>query len=89
MISVPPEIAAILAKLRAAGYEAQSVGGCVRDSLLGFIPGDWDLCTSAPPEAVIACFGEDRTVPTGLKHGTVTVLPDGRPLERPWQRLRT
>ena len=73
MISPPPEIAAILAKLRAAGHEAQAVGGCVRDSLLGRTPGDWDICTSALPEAVVACFGEENTIPTGMKHGTVTV----------------
>ena len=58
MIPIPPEIAAILAKLRAGGYEAQAVGGCVRDSLLGRTPGDWDVCTSALPEEVSACFGE-------------------------------
>jgi len=73
MISVPPEIGAILAKLRAAGYEAQPVGGCVRDSLLGLTPGDWDICTSALPEEIVAVFGEANTIPTGLKHGTVTV----------------
>ena len=77
MISVPKEIQAILDTLRAAGYEAQPVGGCVRDSLLGFAPGDWDICTSALPEQVIACFGEGSTVPTGIKHGTVTVRSGG------------
>ena len=73
MIPIPAEIASILAKLRTAGYEAQPVGGCVRDSLLGRTPGDWDVCTSALPEEIIALFGEADTIPTGLKHGTVTV----------------
>lgn len=73
MIPVPPEIRAILASLRALGREAFPVGGCVRDSLLGLTPGDWDVCTSALPEEVVACFGEENTIPTGLKHGTVTV----------------
>ena len=81
MITVPPEIAAILDKLRAAGHEAQAVGGCVRDSLLGLTPGDWDICTSALPEEVVACFGEADTIPTGMKHGTVTVRSGGRTAE--------
>ncbi len=78
MIPVPPEIGAILTKLRTAGYEAQPVGGCVRDSLLGLTPGDWDICTSALPEEVVALFGEEDTIPTGMKHGTVTVRSGGR-----------
>lgn len=65
--------------LWAAGYEACPVGGCVRDSLLGRAPGDWDVATSARPEAVTALFG--RTVPTGLQHGTVTVLLAGMGIE--------
>ena len=77
MISVPPEIEAILAALRGAGFEAYPVGGCVRDSLLGLTPGDWDVATSARPEQVIALFGEENTIPTGLKHGTVTVRSGG------------
>jgi len=78
MISIPKEIASILARLRSEGYEAQCVGGCVRDSLLGLEPGDWDICTSALPEEVTACFGEENTIPTGMKHGTVTVRSGGR-----------
>lgn len=77
MIAVPPAIEEILGRLRAAGWEACPVGGCVRDSLLGRTPGDWDVATAAPPEAVIACFGGENTLPTGLKHGTVTVLCGG------------
>jgi tRNA nucleotidyltransferase (CCA-adding enzyme) len=78
MIPIPPEISFILEKLRSAGFEAQPVGGCVRDSLLGLAPGDWDICTSALPEEVVALFGEENTIPTGLKHGTVTVRSGAR-----------
>ena len=81
MISLPPEIAAILDKLRAGGYEAQAVGGCVRDSLLGLTPGDWDICTSALPGEIVACFGAADTIPTGMKHGTVTVRSGGKTAE--------
>ena len=65
--------AALLERLHGAGYRAYAVGGCVRDSLLGLAPHDWDLCTSARPEQVIALFGGNRCIPTGLQHGTVTV----------------
>ena len=65
--------AALLERLHGAGYRAYAVGGCVRDSLLGLAPHDWDLCTSAWPEQVIALFGGSRCIPTGLQHGTVTV----------------
>ena len=54
------------------------MGGCVRDSLLGLDPHDWDLCTSARPEQVMALFGEEKCIPTGLQHGTVTVKQGGR-----------
>ena len=64
--------AALLARLHGAGYAAYAVGGCVRDSLLGRTPQDWDLCTSARPEQVLALFGEGQCIPTGLQHGTVT-----------------
>lgn len=58
--------------LREAGYAAHPVGGCVRDLLLGRVPGDWDVATSARPEQVQALFS--HTVPTGIQHGTVTVV---------------
>ena len=54
------------------------MGGCVRDSLLGRIPQDWDLCTSARPEQVLALFGEGQCIPTGLQHGTVTIKYGGQ-----------
>ena len=70
--------AALLARLHGAGYAAYAVGGCVRDSLLGRTPQDWDLCTSARPEQVLALFGEGQCIPTGLQHGTVTIKYGGR-----------
>ena len=69
----------VLETLQNAGYEAWYVGGCVRDTLLGRPIHDWDVTTSALPEQVQALF--PRTVPTGLRHGTVTVLSDGGPVE--------
>ena len=70
--------ALLLDALHGAGYAAYAVGGCVRDSLLGLDPHDWDLCTSARPEQVMALFGEEKCIPTGLQHGTVTVKQGGR-----------
>lgn len=70
--AIPAAVAALCAALRRAGYAAHPVGGCVRDLLLGRAPGDWDVTTSALPENVIAMF--PHTVPTGIAHGTVTVL---------------
>lgn len=67
--------------LNAAGFEAALVGGCVRDTLLGRTPGDYDITTAAMPEQTLKVFAGDRVIPTGLKHGTVTVLRDGMPLE--------
>ena len=69
----------VLDTLQRAGFEAWYVGGCVRDTLLGRPIHDWDVTTSALPEQVLALF--PRTVPTGLQHGTVTVLSDSGPVE--------
>lgn len=77
-ISVPAPAAALLDELEAAGYEAWLVGGCVRDSLLGSTPGDWDVTTSALPEEMQRVFAGRRVIETGLKHGTLTVLADDR-----------
>jgi len=71
-IMLPDKVKQILNKLTSCGYEAYAVGGCVRDSLLGRKPEDWDITTSAPPMQVKQLFS--RTVDTGLQHGTVTVL---------------
>lgn len=67
--------------LQSAGFEAYAVGGCVRDSLLGKIPNDWDITTSAKPEDMKSVFADFHCIDTGIKHGTVTVVIDGEPLE--------
>ena len=69
--------AELLDTLHKAGYAAYVVGGCVRDSLLGLTPHDWDLCTSALPQQVMELFGAEKCIPTGLQHGTVTVKQSG------------
>lgn len=71
-IELPQKVKKILDTLTEAGYEAYAVGGCVRDSILGRIPNDWDVTTSATPMEVKALF--PRTVDTGIQHGTVTVM---------------
>ena len=71
-IEMPSEVKFIISELESHEYEAFAVGGCIRDSLLGRTPNDWDITTSAKPEEVKAIF--HRTVDTGIKHGTVTVL---------------
>lgn len=71
-ILLPPSVKYILDLLHGKGFEAYAVGGCVRDSVLGREPDDWDITTSAKPEEVKAIFR--RTVDTGIQHGTVTVL---------------
>ena len=77
-ITIEPGASALLDALHRAGFAAYAVGGCVRDSLLGLAPHDWDLCTAARPEQVMELFGEKQCIPTGLQHGTVTVKRDGR-----------
>ena len=76
-IALDEGAAYLLDRLHAAGHGAYAVGGCVRDSLLGLVPHDWDLCTSATPAEVLALFGEEHCIPTGLQHGTVTIKSHG------------
>ena len=71
-IRLPQKVNRIITSLQNAGFEAYAVGGCVRDSILGREPGDWDITTSAMPEETKALF--EKTVDTGIEHGTVTVL---------------
>lgn len=78
-IVLPEKVACIIHKLETAGYQAYAVGGCVRDTILGRIPDDWDITTSATPEQVKSVFL--RTVDTGIEHGTVTVLMQGEGFE--------
>ena len=71
-IQLPEKVQYIIQALEGAGFEAYAVGGCVRDSLLGRVPDDWDITTSARPLEVKAVF--PRTIDTGIQHGTVTVM---------------
>lgn len=73
-IELPVKVRMIIQKLEEAGFEAYAVGGCVRDSLLGRTPDDWDITTSANPYQVKQIF--NRTIDTGIQHGTVTVMMD-------------
>ncbi|MDO4292844.1 MAG: CCA tRNA nucleotidyltransferase [Eubacteriales bacterium] len=73
-IVLPEAVRRIIETLQGGGFEAWAVGGCIRDSILGRQPDDWDITTSARPEQVKALF--KRTVDTGIQHGTVTVLQD-------------
>ena len=74
-IELPKHVAFIIGKLYENGYEAFAVGGCVRDAIMGRTPHDWDITTSARPEEVKAIF--NKTIDTGIKHGTVTVMLKG------------
>ena len=78
---LPAHVAELLTCLKRAGFSAYVVGGCVRDSLLGLTPHDWDICTSALPDQMQAVFRGLHTVETGLKHGTLTVIVDHVPYE--------
>lgn len=78
-INIPKGAKAVIWLLERDGYEAYVVGGCVRDSLLGLEPHDWDICTSATPDEVLRLCAKHRikTIETGLKHGTVTICVQG------------
>ena len=71
-IRLPEKVHQIITTLQEHGYEAYAVGGCVRDSILGRVPGDWDITTSATPLETKALF--EKTFDTGIEHGTITVL---------------
>ena len=71
-IQVPKNVKLIINILESNGYEAYAVGGCVRDAVLGREPNDWDITTSAMPEDVKRIF--HKTIDTGIKHGTITVM---------------
>ena len=73
-IKMPGKVNKIIGVLQEAGFEAYAVGGCIRDSLLGRTPNDWDITTSAKPMEVKALFS--YTIDTGIQHGTVTILLD-------------
>ena len=75
-IKLPKSVQLIIHKITESGYEAYAVGGCVRDSLRGCSPNDWDICTSALPEKIEDIFSEFHIIETGLQHGTVTIMID-------------
>ena len=81
LITLPSPVSFLMNRLYRAGFSAYAVGGCVRDSLLGQAPHDWDICTFALPEQIQHVFADQRLVTTGLKHGTVTVVLDHIPFE--------
>lgn len=71
----------IIQELEKCGHEAYMVGGCVRDSVLGRKPHDYDICTSATPDEILKAFPDEEIIPTGLQHGTVTILINKEPFE--------
>lgn len=80
-ISIPDDVKFILSVLQTYNIEAYIVGGCVRDSLLGRTPNDWDICTAATPEEVKKIFSKFHVIETGIQHGTVTIMYNGEPYE--------
>ena len=80
-MDMPKNVDTAIDLLQSAGFEAYAVGGCVRDSLLGKTPNDWDITTSAKPEDMKSVFADFHCIDTCIKHGTVTVVIDGEPLE--------
>lgn len=80
-IEVPAPVYFIIQELEKHGHEAYMVGGCVRDSVLGRKPHDYDICTSATPDEILQAFPYEEIIPTGLQHGTVTILINKEPFE--------
>lgn len=81
MLKISDNASKAIEMLNDAGFEAYAVGGCVRDLVMGNVPGDFDITTSALPEQTKKVFKNERTLETGIKHGTLTVLMGGEPLE--------
>ena len=80
-LTLPPVVQRLLHTLQQAGYEAYVVGGCVRDSLMGRVPNDWDICTSALPDQLEQLFGGYPLLLNGKRHGTVAVVLEGHSWE--------
>lgn len=80
-ILIPEYVRVLMQRLHSRGFEAYIVGGCVRDSVLGIVPHDFDITTNALPEQMLEAFFDMRVIETGLKHGTLTVLSEGNPIE--------
>ncbi len=81
MLKLPDGVLYCMQTLWDKGFAAHIVGGCVRDSLLDKQPVDWDLCTAALPQQIIDAFPNNKVIPTGIAHGTVTVLVEDTPIE--------
>ena len=81
MIKIPKDVRAVMDILSNNGHKAYVVGGCVRDSIMGRTPNDWDVTTDASPEAIKELFSAFRTVDTGIKHGTVLIVSGRTPVE--------
>ena len=79
--AIPAPVHFIMQELCNAGHEAYIVGGCVRDGILGIEPHDWDICTSATPNQVMDSFPDEKIIPTGLKHGTISIVINSVPFE--------
>ena len=73
-MQLPDIVWGLMNRLAEAGYSAYAVGGCVRDTLRGKKPKDWDICTSARPEETERVFAGERLIETGIRHGTVAVI---------------
>ena len=86
-ISIPENVNSLISKLNNSGFEAYVVGGCVRDSLLGIEPNDWDITTSAKPDEIKSLFSDYQLIEVGEKHGTITVVIDYTPYEITTYRL--
>ena len=80
-INIPADVNELIHTLQNNGNSAYIVGGCVRDSILGRTPHDWDICTSATPSEMLEIFKDKKIIETGLQHGTVTVVVNGEPYE--------
>jgi len=80
-IQLPGEVKYLIETLETSGHDAYAVGGCVRDSLLGKEPEDWDICTSATPGESLKLFERHPVIETGLKHGTITLMLNHKPFE--------
>ncbi len=81
IIHIPNNVNLILDELNKNGYESYICGGCIRDSLLGRVPSDWDICTNAKPDEILMVFNDYKVVPTGLKHGTITIVLNNEQFE--------
>lgn len=87
MIKIPNDVKTVMDVLTKNGYKAYVVGGCVRDSIMGRTPNDWDVTTNAAPEQIKALFSDFKTVDTGIKHGTILIVSGKTPVETTTFRL--